>query len=163
MKLAGLAIGLLCSSLAFGEGYYSGIPPESWTMLCLAGFNTEDTERTCAVVRPRMMDDVRAATRKWRERNASALREIDKACEARLMKAYKNDRNAIAQAKARFSELRAESWQQLSATPPAELEGKVNCRAYVEDFSAGNEKIDIRPDLVREIWDAPAAPATFPR
>jgi len=131
-------------------------------MMCLGGPDglTRHTEHACSIVRPDLNDKVRAATRSWQERNAGAAAEMRTACDAYLLRAY-GDAGAVARAKAQFGALEEKSFQAARSEP--NLHTMVNCTAYIDDFSRPNPRVDIDPDLVRQIKTAPAVRAPLPQ
>lgn len=135
-------------------------PADVLTLNCLVGYENDHHPRVCAIVDPRMKDKVVAARKAWEARNAANLSELNKACEARLKRAYGNDRAKIGQAKQA-----AQQWQ--AAYIDQELQRPdrhtiVNCFAYATDFAAGGSRIDIQQWLIDETRASAARPVELP-
>ena len=135
-------------------------PADLLTLNCLVGYENDHHPRVCAIVDPPMKDKVAAARKAWEARNATKLGELSKACDARLVRAYGNDRGKIDEAKRA-----AREWQ--AAYVDDELQrpdrhNVVNCFAYATDFAAGGGRIDIQQWLIDETRNAPASAVNLP-
>ena len=130
------------------------------TANCLIGYENDDNPQVCAEVDPETRDAVTEARSKWlRERNADAMKELQAACQTRLLRAYGNEKE-IQDAKEEARKVRA--YQKalfLRAPNRAEM---VNCRAYAQDFAAGGPRIDIQRGLIEETRDSAARQVEWP-
>jgi hypothetical protein len=129
------------------------------TANCLIGYENDDNPQVCAEVDPQTKDAVAEARGKWIKRNADALKELQAACQARLLRAYGNE-PAIRDAKEEAGKVRAfQKALFLRAPNRAEM---VNCRAYAQDFSEGGPRIDIRRELIEETRNSAARRVEWP-
>jgi hypothetical protein len=135
-------------------------PADLLTLNCLVGYENDHHPRVCAIVDPPMKDKVVAARKAWEARNAAHLSELNKACEARLKRAYGSDRAKIGQAKQAAREWRAAYIDQELQRPDRHT--IVNCFAYATDFAAGGSRIDIQQWLIDETRDSPARRVELP-
>jgi hypothetical protein len=129
------------------------------TASCLIGYENDDHPEICAQVDPGLADAVREAKRKWQARNAERLRELQKACAVRLLRAYR-DAATIEQAKGEARRWRAGFRAELLNDP--NRANRVNCRAYAEDFARGNDRIDVQRWMIDQTRDSPAQAVKWP-
>lgn len=134
-------------------------PVDIYTLGCLIGYENDPNPEYCAVLFPELRTQVYDAHKQWLKRNASALQELQSACRKRLSRAYKNDESRIAYAKKRAHAYQEEQMKLWRAHPDP---NQINCRAYIEDFSTGNEKVDIQQRDIDEIRDSKAKPIDWP-
>jgi hypothetical protein len=129
------------------------------TANCLIGYENDDNPQVCAEVDPQTKDAVAEARGKWLKRNADALKELQAACQARLLRAYGNE-PAIREAKEEAGKVRA--FQKALFLRAPNRADMVNCRAYAQDFSQGGPKIDIQRALFVETRDSAARKVEWP-
>jgi hypothetical protein len=130
-----------------------------YTVNCLLGYDDDGHDKLCAVVAPELRDAVVEAQRKWRERNKAALVQLKNACQERLRKAYGSDTERLQRDRERVLAIRDEEDRELFKDP--ERRNRVNCRAYVKDFSSGG-RVDIDASLIEETRSTPAEPMQWP-
>lgn len=135
-------------------------PTDLLTLNCLIGYENDHHPRVCAIVDPPMKDKVAAARQAWEKRNTAKLTELRKACDARLARAYGNDRAKLGQAKQAALQWQAAYIDQELQRP--DRHNIVNCFAYATDFAAGGSRIDIQQWLIDETRDSPARPVELP-
>jgi hypothetical protein len=145
----------------FAAGASAQDPTDLLTLNCLIGYENDHHPRVCAIVDPPMKDKVAAARKAWEARNGTNLLELNKACEARLKRAYGNDRAKIGQAKRAAQQWKAAHIDEELERP--DRHNIVNCFAYAADFAAGASRIDIQQWLIDETRDSPARPVELPR
>jgi hypothetical protein len=129
------------------------------TANCLIGYENDDNPQVCAEINPETKDEVAEARGKWLKRNADTLKELQAACQTRLLRAYGNEQ-AIRVAKEEAHKVR--DYQKtlfMRAPNRAEL---VNCRAYAQDFAQGGPRIDIHRGLIEETRDSAARQVEWP-
>jgi hypothetical protein len=129
------------------------------TANCLIGYENDDNPQVCAEVHPETKDEVAEARGKWLKRNADALKELQAACQARLLRAYGNEQ-AIRVAKEEAHKVRA--YQRTLFLREPNRANMVNCRAYAEDFAKGGSGIDIPRGLIEETRDSAARQVEWP-
>jgi hypothetical protein len=140
---------VLCLGLLAFATHVIGQDTEFLTLGCLTGYENDDNPQICAEVAPETKSDVAEAHRKWLTRNANALRELQDACRARLLRAY-GDEKSIREAKEQ-----AALWVVKYRRPFARQ--IVNCRAYAKDFAEGGPRVDIPPELPRATRETQAS------
>ena len=130
------------------------------TANCLIGYENDDHPEICAQVAPELKDAVQEAKGKWLARNARQLRELQQACQARVLRAYGGNAASIEQAKRAARQWRAGFRAQLLNDP--NRSNRVNCRAYAEDFASGKERVDIQRWMIDQTRDSPAQAVKWP-
>lgn len=127
--------------LTFGcLGYYTGGP--------------DPTVAVCERLHPTLKPQLHEARRKWETRNAADIRAVKEACQKRLSRLYRNDDSRIAIAREQARRIQEAMNHELVSDPDAN--NRVNCRAYIEDYSKGTARTDSLKELVGEIRDGEA-------
>jgi hypothetical protein len=130
-------------------------PVDFYTLGCLVGYENDPNPESCTVLFPELRAQVYDAHKQWLKRNASALQELQSACRERLSRAYDNDESQVEIAKQRAQAYQEKQMKLWRAHPD---QNRINCRAYIEDFSTGNEKVDIQKRDIDEIKNGKAKP-----
>lgn len=114
--------------------------PDVGTYLCLAVDEPDPTVEVCKRVYPAWEPQLNEARRKWEGRNAADLKLLKSACQVHLKRVYGGDEARIRSAKQAARGSQTAMMQDVLSGPNPE--GRVNCHAYIEDFSKGTSRVD---------------------
>jgi hypothetical protein len=114
--------------------------PDIGTYFCLAVDEPDPTVEVCKRLYPAWESQLLEARRKWEGRNAADLKMLRSACQTHLERAYDGDEARIRFAKQAARDSQAAMMQDVISGPHPD--GRVNCRAYVKDFSEGTPRVD---------------------
>ena len=150
---------VLLSCLVFMTGSaqsQSSAPIDILTLSCLGVDEPDQTVAVCTRLYPSLQLQLEEARRKWELRNAADLKALKSACQARLKRAYNDDEARIQIAKQQARDLQRAMQHDLLSDPNPN--GRVNCRAYIDDYSTGTPKIDSFGSVIKEVRESPARP-----
>src|SRR5438105_10199998 len=146
---------LLLSCLLFVAGAVHSQPgaaPDMETYLCLVADEPDSTVEVCKRLYPRWESQLSEARRKWEVRNAADLKVLKSVCQAQLKKAYDGDEARIRAAQQKARSFQTAMMQDVLSGPNPD--GRVNCRAYIEDFSRGTPKVDGLMEQIKDIRES---------
>ena len=148
-----LFILLLCSNIALADK--ANEPIDVLTLTCLAGIGSDPNPEACIALSPELRQQVMLAHDSWLKRNKTRLSELESACKTILLRAYDNNETRITRDKQKVRQYQEEMMRRWREKPDP---NRINCRAYIEDFSKGNDKVDIQPWLIKQILEHKARP-----
>jgi len=129
--------------LTFGcLGFYDGAP--------------DPTVEVCGQLHPSLKPQLEEARHNWEARNAADILAMKSACQTRLNRVYGNNEAQMAIAKEQARRFQQAMNKDLLSDPNAD--NRVNCRAYMEDYSKGTKNIDSLKELIVETRDGAARP-----
>ena len=153
---------LVAGALALvGSGASGQEPVDVLTLGCLGivADAPESTVAVCTRLHPQLKPQLEDAQRKWEARNAADFRELKAVCRGRVQRAYGGNAAQIEAAKQQALRFQEAMIREVLADPAPD--NRVNCRAYIEDFSRGGGRIDSLKDMIREVRDTPAKPVEW--
>ena len=123
------------------------------TMSCLGMTSglPDTTELACGQLYPSMAPKLKEARAAWENRNQAGLAELKEACQARVHKVYGDDTAKLAAAADQAKQFQSRMVADVVANP----NGRVDCRAYVEDSLHGNPRIDNLNDMITSVRSLP--------
>jgi hypothetical protein len=111
----------------------------------------ESTELACGQLYPPMAPKLKEARQAWETRNQADFAELKEACQARVHKVYGEDTASLAAAVEQARQFQSRMVADVVANP----NGRIDCRAYVEDSLHGNPRIDNLKDMITTVRSLP--------
>ena len=114
--------------------------PDMETYACLMVDEPDSTIEVCKQLHPAWKSQLKDARRQWEDRNAADLKILKSACQTQLKRAYGGDEARIRSAKLTARGFQTAMVQDVLSGPNPN--SRVNCRAYIKDFSLGTPSVD---------------------
>jgi hypothetical protein len=124
-----------------------------YTMSCVQMTSglPDTTELACGQLYPPMAPKLKEARAAWEARNQAGLAELKEACQARVRKVYGDDAAKLASAVEQAKQFQSRMVADVVAHP----NGRIDCRAYVEDSLHGSPRIDNLKDMITTVRSQP--------
>jgi hypothetical protein len=145
-------------SFVLNCSYNDGQERDLLTYGCLLGHEDHSEPAWCAEFDPGYGAQARDAHRNWLSRNRDVLKEIQSACDARLLRAYSNDQTAIATAREAAKRRDKKDKEEMKAQYWSGSQPHHNCSSYVHQMKEGKDEAKALTAVVQAIRDCRARP-----